>query len=128
MSTERDAQIVNINVLRHNLDLMSMYELNTFMAAVTAARDALTGVENQPRCTGKAMHEVDDLVDGFNRIISMVDGVAKGAKPQTKQEAVIRAVLIMHNETQFHDEFESIEDCFLALKADMAPFREGGAA
>lgn len=127
MSTERDAQIVTINVLRHNLERMSMYELNTFMAAVTAARDAINGVENQPRCTGKAMNEVDNLQNSFNLMISMVDGVAKAAKPQTKEEAVIRAVLIMHNETQFHDEFECIEECFLALKADMAPFLEGGA-
>lgn len=128
MSTERDAQIVTINVLRHNLELMSMYELNTVMAAVTAARDALNGVENQPRCSGKARVEVDELQNGFNGIITMIDGVAKAAKPKTKEEAVIRAVLIMHNETQFHDEFECIEECFLALKADMAPFREGGAA
>ncbi|KNY35577.1 hypothetical protein [Agrobacterium sp. SUL3] len=128
MRAERDAKIVTINVLRHNLELMSMYELNTFMAAVTAARDAINGIENQPRCTGKAMDEVDELQSGFNSIISMVDGVAKAAKPGTKEEAVIRAVLIMHNETQFHDEFESVEDCFLALKADMAPFLEGGAS
>ncbi|MFI7996090.1 hypothetical protein ACFMKC_20035, partial [Acinetobacter baumannii] len=78
---------------------MSMYELNTVMAGVTAARDAINGVENQPRCTGRAMEELDELQSGFNYIISMIDGVAKAAKPQTKDEAVIRAVLIMHNET-----------------------------
>lgn len=115
---------VSITVVRHNLEIMPMKELHVFMAAIAGARDAVNGVENQPRCIGKAYEEVNELQNQLNDVIEMVVDVARAAKPTSKDEAVIRAVLIMHHETEFHDGFETIEDCFLGLKADMAQFQE----
>lgn len=114
----------NLHIPRHNLEQLSMHDLDVVMSAVAGARDAMMGVKNQPRCQGGALSELEEMLDGFNELVDMIAGVAERAKPQGSREATIRAYLIIHHETTYVDNFADVlasaqlfQDGIKALKA-----------
>ncbi len=94
---------VNFYFPESNLSRLTMRELSVVMDAVTAARNAVNGVQNQPRCTGGALDEVEALQDSFNDCLELILQVAEAAKPTTLDEANVRAFIILHHETTYPD-------------------------
>ncbi|OEC94407.1 hypothetical protein [Rhizobium sp. YK2] len=116
---------VVIRVSRHAISSLSMRELDTFLAAVTAANDAINGVLNQPRCGGDVYRQVEAFQDGFNKIIDLAIGVGKEATPATLDEAEERAFVLIHHQAGLRDDFQSIGNLVDQMRRDMEPFMKG---
>lgn len=113
---------------RHSLKRLSIKELATFGDAITHAREAVNGVNNQPRCTDKVDQQLDRLQDFLNETLEMVNQIAREFVPKDRSEASERAYIIIRQETFFADDFAALEAAFNALEADMAPFVKGDPA
>lgn len=127
MPTSYRTPQVLIDFNRRTLEQLSMHDLNIMYDGITAARDAVNGVECQPRCKGAAHSAMAAIQDCLMDAIEMVEAVAQSAKPTDKTEADIRAYLIMKHASNYHDDFSCLEETFVTLSAEMVPFREGTA-
>lgn len=122
LRTNDKVSAVALRLGRPALLRLSMAELAVVMDAVTAARDAINGVNNQPRCVDGADDVLDKMQDGLNEWLSLILDLAEDSKPLTAGEAKQRAYIILHHATWAKEDLDFFEEVFQRVKTETAQF------
>ncbi|OWK26317.1 hypothetical protein AJ87_03135 [Rhizobium yanglingense] len=97
---------------------LSMKDLGLIVDGLTAARDGLAGVLNQPRCTSNAEDELDDTITSVDRVIDLLASLANEAAPIEPDEVKARAWLLLGYHARLRDDLPQFSALAASLAAD----------